>query len=192
MGGWYSRFVPSSLAFLAYLLSAFRFFAAMGWMVTETPGWHIRVGIVFALLVVEVTALGEFYLVVHWGGYFALVYAFMRHWRWKLGAAVVLGLLALVLLQKIKPAYRAKIGAESYGPAGAVKLFAAMMWDRVRGENQNEVEGDFGDTLVRFNQGWIISRVMVHVPKVQPYARGQTLADAAVFSIVPRFLFPDK
>ncbi len=51
---------------------------------------------------------------------------------------------------------------------------------------------NFGDTLVRFNQGWIISRVMVHVPKVQPYARGQTLTDAAVFSIVPRFLFPDK
>jgi hypothetical protein len=66
------------------------------------------------------------------------------------------------------------------------------MWDRVQGANQNNVDLDLGDTLVRFNQGWIISRIMVHVPKVQPYARGETLTDAALFSVVPRFLFPDK
>jgi hypothetical protein len=129
---------------------------------------------------------------VHWGGYFALVYAFMRHWRWKLGAAVIVGLVALGLLQQIKPAYRAKIGAEQHGTADTLKLFAGMMWDRARGMNQSDVEFDVGDTLVRFNQGWIISRIMVHVPKVQPYAGGQTLTDAALYSIVPRFLFPDK
>jgi hypothetical protein len=192
IAGWCSSMVPSSLAFLAYLLSSFRFFAAMGWMVTETPGWRLRVSIVFVLLVVESAAGGMFYLIVHWGGYFALVYAFMRHWRWKLGGAVLVGLIGVGLLQQIKPAYRIKIDTETHGTADAVKLFAGMMWDRVRGADQRELDLDFGDTLVRFNQGWIISRIMVHVPKVQPYARGQTLADAAVFSIVPRFLFPDK
>jgi hypothetical protein len=192
MAGWYSSMVPSSLAFLAYLLSSFRFFAAMGWMVTETPGWRLRVAIVFGLLVVESAAGGMFYLVVHWGGYFALVYAFMRHWRWKLGAAVLVGLIGLGVLQQIKPAYRIKIDTQAYGTVAAVKLFAGMMWDRVRGADQRELDLDTGDTLVRFNQGWIISRIMVHVPKIQPYARGQTLTDAAVFSIVPRFLFPDK
>jgi hypothetical protein len=192
MAGWYSSLVPASLAFLAYLVSSFRFFAAMGWMVTETPGWRLRIAIVFVLLAVESTTGGMFYLVVHWGGYFAMLYAFMRHWRWKLGAAVLVGLAALGVLQQIKPAYRAKINAEEYGTAAAVKLFAGMMWDRARGVNQADVELDFGDTLVRFNQGWIISRIMVHVPKVQPYARGQTLTDAALYSVVPRFLFPGK
>ncbi len=76
IAGWYSSMVPASLAFLAYLVSSFRFFAAMGWMVTETPGWRLRIAIVFGLLVVESTAGGMFYLIVHWGGYFALVYAF--------------------------------------------------------------------------------------------------------------------
>jgi hypothetical protein len=164
----------------------------MGWMVTETRGWRLRIAIVFGLLVVEQTTAGVFYLVIHWGGYFALVYAFMRHWRWKLGAAVLVGLIALGVLQQIKPAYRVKIDTEVYGTADAVKLFVGMMWDRVQGANQTNVDLDLGDTLVRFNQGWIISRIMVHVPKVQPYAGGQTLTDAALYSIVPRFLFPDK
>jgi hypothetical protein len=192
VAGWYSSLVPGPLAFLAYLLSSFRFFAAMCWMVTETPGWRLRLAIVFGLLLVDSATGGMFYLVVHWGGYFALVYAFMRHWRWKLGAVAIVGLVAVGLLQQIKPAYRAKINTEVHGSVDAVRLFVGMMWDRARGANQADVELDFGDTLVRFNQGWIISRVMVHVPKVQPYARGQTLTDAALYSVVPRFLFPDK
>jgi hypothetical protein len=161
-------------------------------MVTQTPGWQIRVGIVFALLLFEQTASGVFYLVVHWGGYFVLVYAFMRRWRWKLGVAVLIGLVLLGFLQQIKPAYRERIDATWYEPVDAVKLFGTMVWDRIRGEYQPEVATDFGDTLVRFNQGWIISKIMTHVPREEPYANGQTLADAIVFSVLPRFLFPDK
>jgi hypothetical protein len=133
-----------------------------------------------------------FYLVVHWGGYFVLVYAFMRRWRWRLGAAVLVALVLLGGLQQIKPAYRQRLDTVWGDSISSVKLFGSMVWDRIRGVDQPEVEVDFGDTLVRFNQGWIISRIMTHVPTEEPYAAGQTIADAAVFSIVPRFLFPDK
>lgn len=192
LASYYGKSIPTSLAFLGYLLASFRFFAALGWMVTETPGWKIRVGVVFVLLLFETTASGVFYLAVHWGGYFLLVYAFMRRWRWKLGGTLLLGLVLLGVMQQIKPAYRAQLEAQSYNPVDSVKLFAGMAWDRMRGVVQPDVQSDFGDTLVRFNQGWIVSRIMVHVPKEEPYADGQTIADAVVFSVLPRFLFPDK
>jgi hypothetical protein len=188
----YASSAPSSLAFLVYLLASFRFFAALGWMVTQTPGWPIRVVVVFALLFFEQTATGVFYLVVHWGGYFVLVYAFMRRWRWKLGVAVLVALVMLGFLQQIKPAYREQLDSVWGDSIGSVKLFTSMVWDRVRGVDQPGVRVDFGDTLVRFNQGWIISRIMTHVPQEEPYASGQTIADAAVFSVVPRFLVPEK
>jgi hypothetical protein len=191
LGSNFSRNAPTSFAFLIYLLSSFRFFAALGWMVTETPGWKMRVAVVFALLLFEQTAAGVFYLVVHWGGYFVLVYAFMRGWRWTLGALVLVGLVGLGLLQQIKPAYREKIDAGWYDSIDAVRLFGRMSWDRVTGQDQGEVI-DFGDTLVRFNQGWIISRIMTQVPRDEPFANGATIKDAVVFSIIPRFLFPDK
>jgi hypothetical protein len=188
----YSGAVPTSLTFLMYLLGSFRFFAALGYMVTETPGWRLRVGIVFALLLFEQATTGMFYLVVHWGGYFVLVYAFMRRWRWKLGMLVLTGLLMLGVLQQIKPAYRQQLDLIWGDSVGSAKLFTSMVWDRVRGVEQPEMIVDFGDTLVRFNQGWIISKVMLQVPKDEPYANGQTIIDAVTFSIVPRFLFPDK
>src|SRR6187431_2926145 len=33
---------------------------------------------------------------------------------------------------------------------------------------------------------------MTHVPADEPYAMGQTLTDAAIFTVLPRFLFPNK
>jgi hypothetical protein len=46
--------------------------------------------------------------------------------------------------------------------------------------------------VVRFNQGWIISRIMQQVPAVIPYADGETIIAAVKASILPRALYPDK
>ena len=46
--------------------------------------------------------------------------------------------------------------------------------------------------VVRMNQGWIISRIMEHVPAKVPFAKGETIVTAIKASLLPRFLFPDK
>jgi hypothetical protein len=187
--GWFG---PQWL-FLAYLVGSFRFVGALGWMVTRTPGWQLRVVVVLVHLAAVQSAGGLFYLVVHWGGYFLLVYAFMRRWRWTLAAALVVGVFGLGLLQTVKPTFRMSLVEQQVsGPLEAFTRLGSMMFDRLRSGNVIDEDTDVGDTLVRFNQGWIIARIMHHVPNERPYARGSTLAEAAVFSIVPRFLFPSK
>jgi hypothetical protein len=189
----YSDSVPVEWAFLVYLLASFRFFGALGWMVTRTPGWWLRVGLVmFELLAVQSTG-GLFYLVVHWSGYFLLVYAFMSHWRWQLLPVLVVGVLGLGLLQDVKPTFRSSLAQEEIsGPIQSVSKLFSLMWARLQGEELTRSQADVGDRLVRFNQGWIIARIMTHVPKEEPYARGRTIADAVLFSVVPRFLVPGK
>jgi hypothetical protein len=49
-----------------------------------------------------------------------------------------------------------------------------------------------GDTGARYNQGWIINRIMEIVPATEPYARGETLFTAAKAAVLPRILAPDK
>jgi hypothetical protein len=187
----YIDLVPPSLAFLAYLIATFRFFAALGWLVTRTPGWWIRV----ALVLLQLTAQqsfegGVFYLVVHWGGYFLLVYAFMRRWRWQLAVALLAGCVGLGVLQEVKQSFRTELVKQRpSGPVESLQLLGQVMWDRVSGEPVLGGTTDFNDSLVRFNQGWIIARVMLHVPSLQPYAGGSTIGDAILYSIVPRFLF---
>ena len=51
--------------------------------------------------------------------------------------------------------------------------------------NQNEMN-------VRLNQGWIISRIMWHVPEKEPFAEGATIIEALNATLVPRFLNSDK
>jgi hypothetical protein len=188
----YSEYIPIEWRFLGYLIASFRFFGALGWMVTRTPGWWIRVGIVLLELTVTEAAGGLFYLIVHWSGYFLIVYAFMSRWRWQLAVALLAGAVTIGVLQDIKPAYRTVLSTqETSDPIDSLVTLGRMMWARVQGEQIGEPRR-FGDTLVRFNQGWIIARVMRHVPDEQPYAGGETLIDAAVFSVVPRFLVPWK
>lgn len=189
----YGQDAPVQWAFLAYLLASFRFFGALGWMVTRTRGWWLRVGLVlFELLAMQSTG-GLFYLVIHWSGYFLLVYAFMSRWRWQLAPVLLVGVLGLGLLQDVKPTFRQSLALEEVsGPIQSVSKLFSLMWARLQGEEITTTPLEFGDRLVRFNQGWIIARVMSHVPKEEPYAHGRTITDAVVFSIVPRFLVPNK
>ena len=190
---YYVDYAPVQWAFLAYLIASFRFVGALGWMVTRTPGWQWRVAFVLIHLTAIQSTGGLFYLVVHWGGYFLLVYAFMKRWRWQMAVAMALGLFGLSLLQSVKPTLRNSIAEQQVtSPLDSFERLATLMWDRVRAGQIVDPTADPGDALVRFNQGWIISRVMLHVPAEEPYARGQTISDAIVFSIVPRVLFPGK
>ena len=190
----YGGGLPESLRFLTYLVSTFRFFAALGWMITETPGWWIRVAVVLLQFAAQQSTGGVFYLVVQWGGYFLLVYAFIKGWRWQLAGAFAAGLITLFVLQQVKPVFRDALrNYEVTTPVDSMQRLGSLMWDRVtKDSRQLGTDDSFGDTLVRFNQGWIVARVMTHVPKNTPYASGDTLIDAAIFSVVPRFLVPSK
>lgn len=180
-------------AFLAYLISSFRFVGALGWMITRTPGWRWRVIFVLLHLTAVQSTGGLFYLVVHWGGYFLLVYAFMKRWRWQMAFALVASLLGLSLLQSVKPTFRTSIAENTItGPLDSFERLTTLLWNRVKTGQIVDTDADPGEALVRFNQGWIIARIMTHVPSQQAYARGQTITDAITFAIIPRFLFPNK
>lgn len=53
-------------------------------------------------------------------------------------------------------------------------------------------EEDMKNVTTRVNQGWIISKVIDHVPKYQDFIHGESVRDAISASLLPRFLFPDK
>ena len=130
---------------------------------------------------------------MHWGGYFLLVYAFMKRWRWQMAVALVVSILGLSLLQSVKPDFRKSlVERQVSGPVESFTRLSALVWDKLRAGEIVDTSSDINDALVRFNQGWIIARIMRRVPAEEPYARGQTISDAVVFSIIPRFLFPDK
>lgn len=183
---------PWQAFFLVQIVANFRFFAAACWMVTRTPGWTLRVGAVFVHLLADAAEQTLFYHVVHWGGAFLLLFWLGRRRRWPLLVAICWGIMTLVLFQGVKQDYRAEVELQlGLGKLDSLQRFIAFIGDRAFGEQQGSGQ-TLGDILVRFNQGWIVSRVMAVVPVAVPYAAGDTIRDAATFTLVPRLLFPGK
>lgn len=183
---------PGSLFFFITVISSFRFFAALAWMITLTPGWKLRVAVVFAQLIVITSAEGIFYTLLQWAGFFVLVYGFRFRWRFKLALALTLALMTAVVLQYIKADYRIYLHSQNPNLVERVSAMANMARDQLVGSGEQHVPTTFGDVLVRFNQGWIVSRILSRVPSRVPYAAGDTIKDAVTYTIMPRALFPNK
>jgi len=183
---------PPQLFFLVTILGSFGFFAAMGWMLTRTPGWRVRVTIVMVQLIATASADGIFYLVLQWGGFFLLVYGFRSRWRSRLALALILATVGAVMLQYVKSDYRYYIATSDPSFVERVSTLGRMVWNKAMMEDQRPNQTTFGDVLVRFDQGWIVSRIMNVVPHKVPYAEGETIKDALMFTLLPRVLFPNK
>lgn len=183
---------PSSLFFLVTIVSSFRFFAALVWMITRTPGWTLRVTVVIAQLIVITSSYGIFYTLLQWTGFFVLMYGFRLRWRAKLALVLTLALMSTVMLQYVKADYRAYLRTENPDFVERISTLGRIALDQITGQNEQQVPVPFGDVLVRFNQGWIVSRIIDRVPRKVPYAGGDTIKDALIFSLLPRALFPNK
>ncbi len=185
--------IPAGFRFLIVILASFRFLGALGWLLTRMPGWRLRVGVVLFHLALQSATQGIFYQLVQWAGYCALLVAFRQRWRWALAGTLLVALLGAGLIQDVKQEYRSALQTgEAQGQLGRLAKLGSLLLGRVTGEDERNEDESFGDILVRFNQGWIIARIIDRVPSVVPYAKGATLRDAAVYTVVPRALVPDK
>lgn len=102
---------------------------------------------------------------------------------------IVGGFLMLSVIQAVKSDYRLLLKGGFDG--NVVGLFFGTVNQKYDSGFFDEEE-DAAGLNVRLNQGWIISAVMDHVPRNLEYADGETVKDAVVASLVPRFLNPNK
>ncbi|MEI3001244.1 MAG: hypothetical protein V8T86_10150 [Victivallis sp.] len=90
--------------------------------------------------------------------------------------------------QGVKWQYR---DAERSGSLRDWILFAGMSEDWLTGGKLRSTLQD-EDFLLRFNQGWHISQVIIYMDVTGNYLRGSSIADSVGAILLPRYLFPDK
>ena len=105
-------------------------------------------------------------------------------------AVIFTGFFFAFLIQLVKPDYRAQLGTNTED--GKYVLFFNLVSSKLTGDQPLFSKDVIANNVVRLNQGWIISNVMNYIPAERPYANGQTIKDAVVASVFPRFLYPDK
>lgn len=194
------------VAFLILLLADLRFIGAIGLMLLGAPGWRWRVAVLFTLEASSSVAAAMFHEMVLWGLSFFIAWLFVRRPH----LLVFLAWLLLVcggvfVLNDAKWQIRE---ATWLGGGGRVQTFGADLymtkWNRslvgalcmVESATKLFTGGygndSVGDMVMRFNQGWIIDRILQHVPAEEPYAHGKTVITAFEAALLPRVLAPNK
>lgn len=185
------RYVPASLKFFVYLLAQLRFVGALAFVVSDTKGWLLRVSFVFLHLFVYVSAVGVFYEFVLWGGFLLILLAYLGKWKSKLVLDIFVALTLGGILNIVKADYREKIEFNPVGSYEKVILLSDLIIDKVLAPAETFSLENIEIMLIRYNQGWIMSRAFARVPAQVPYAEGETIGQAIV-NLIPRFLLPSK
>jgi hypothetical protein len=194
-----SRFSIAGLGFVFVLIANLRFVGIYGRMLVKGPGWAWRVTLVMITEMVFATGNAMFQSFLIWGLWtFALwIYIFRPSWRF----VIIAGFAALLLMPALQES-KWLLRSQTWGDvdsedaeSSADKTFLWLKylgWSFARTATGHLDPDMIGDLAMRYNQGWIINRVMQHVPAEEPYARGRTIVVAFTASLIPRLLNSDK
>lgn len=180
----------SGIAFVLLLISTLRWVGVFTLILTRSRTWPF-----FTLLVLAIearAAIGQtvFIDLILWGACTFLVVAYRYRWRYQAAVILLSGIFLLFLLQSVKGSYRKQFDGDIDG--NHLNVFVNVLFSRISDPEKLWDLEDSVDTLVRFNQGWVVDSVMQQVPDHQPYAYGKTILDDFTAALLPRFLAPDK
>jgi hypothetical protein len=184
--------LPGALGFFAFILSNFKYAGAIILYYSDRKALKtLFYGVILYLLVTSITK-GLFHDFILWSVFFYMFWAkkFKPSLMTILSTFAIAGVL-LFTLQVAKAAYRMEL-KEGYSGNKVELLFTLMSSAFLVDETTTSEFDDDIDSNVRLNQGWIISAIIEHIPKNQPFFDGVTITEAITASILPRFLNPNK
>jgi hypothetical protein len=185
-------FTPPAFRFFVLLIGNFKFVGALYVLFSEHRKYYIWVGIAFLQIFVNSLSQAFFQELLGWSMFFVL-YFFHKKQTPKLQQLALISVLlvGIFILQHVKGGYRITVHEQEVGVEDRVNTFLDQY---IESSTSDETfsEESLNHNFVRFNQGYIISRIMNHVPRYEPFAEGATIMDALYSSFVPRFLDPNK
>jgi len=187
-----SSYVPDSLVFLFFLLSNLQFIGVYMIIFGDSKIKWLLFALLMATVIMGSVMRGMFGQLMLWLLFSLLIIACVVKIP-TFGKALIIGvgIFLMMLIQSTKDEYR-----EATWYASSIKsndeIYQELLMDRL--ENPSKLFGDASTKNMgaRLNQGWIIARIMGHMPKKQPFVKGETIKTAIYAGLVPRFLDPGK
>lgn len=182
---------PPGLAFVFFLLGQVKYIGALYFILSGHPfRWIIFSGLMIISALSSI-ASGMFHDLLLWS---VLTMTFVFHELkitfWLKLIILIIGSFFIITIQSVKHQYRTMSPSLS-GSFAKTSLFISLASNEWR-EGKITTPSDDGEINVRLNQGWIISKVMAHVPAYEPHAEGQTISDALEAAFLPRIIAPNK
>jgi hypothetical protein len=187
------NYLPAGLQYFATLL----FFASFAGLlyVYYSPAFKYKklVMVLFVLFIFNNAISGGMFTIIAYMG--LTIFSFLMIGRkismLKKVCILLLGVVSLIILQNVKMQYRQKVWLSGY-TGNKAALFNQLIWENVeKGESLITTDALF-PIYTRTNQGFNVSLVMKHIPRIKPHDQGDRLLTVFASALVPRFLWLDK
>lgn len=194
----------TGLSFVLLLVGNLRYVGVYGRMLAGGRGWLWRLAIIFFFEVSSAASTTMFHDLLLWSCWTAAIWVYCYSPRpLTIVIAVLGGVILLPSLQaskwqlrntyfEVNPSQERTLVSSDTGLAMSFRWLSYMTYDLLDTLTFSLNDEFVSDMLVRYNQGWIVNRVMLVVPGSEPYAHGETLKEAIVATVLPRALAENK
>ena len=189
---WVGSLLPPALAFMFFLLSGMQFVGVYLILLTDSKLKWPAFAFVIGTVVMQSVRMGMFGELVLWLLFSLLIIAFVYKIKlWLKLLIISFGLLLVLVIQSTKKEYRLATWY-AVSDKSNVEIFQEVIMQRITNPSMLFEASVLQDMGARLNQGWIIARVLNHMPEKQEFVRGETIEDGIFAALVPRILVPDK
>jgi hypothetical protein len=183
-------FFTSEIGFVFYLLGSFKFIGLFLLILGTKQLKVVPMILVIGSIVSSSFGSGMFHDLLIWIVFVAAVFGI----KYKITMRTrLIGAAAFVFLvfsiQLLKGSYRQLIGGDE--TKGGLKTFANLYQEEQENKGLFSFER-LASSITRFNQGFIITNIMVTVPDKEPYSNGEEMLQILEAAILPRIFAPDK
>lgn len=190
--GFAGKSLPQSFRFIGFLVSNLQF---VGMYMAIFGNFKFKWLVVAAIMGLATSAAvlqGMFGELVQWMILSFLVIAMVvKIPTWGKITMMIAGMFLLMLVQSTKQEYRMATWYATSSKSNS-EIYKEIIASRLASPSQLLESGPIENMGARLNQGWIIARIMNHMPEETPYVRGETIKTAVYASLLPRFLAPGK
>lgn len=175
------------MQFFLHLVSQTRYVGAIYFLFSLSPLRLLFAAGSCVSLLSSSLGSGMFHDLILWLAILFCYWFAQRKWVLSVKVAILsAAALALFSIQVVKQEYRLEL------VHGRDPSIVRMAIDYITPAGKAWETSALSLAITRLNQGWIISAVMKHVPEGEPFAEGETVKEAVLASIAPRFLWADK
>lgn len=184
-----SRFFPSELSYIVYLLSMVRFLGAFALLSIDKRLWYWSAIVIVVELATGFLS-GMFHDAIMWVVFFGLfyIYAIKPSFRTKL-VGVISTITLILFIQAVKFAYRAQVWQ---GEKAATLTTVAEVGSTKASSDQLLSEENLLGTLNRGNQAWIFASTVDNMDRNKNFQGLSNVNKYLEAALLPRFLAPNK
>ncbi len=187
------KYSPASLRFLFFLLSNMEFVGIFLILFgSESPYKWVIFTFVLGTMAMNSVLQGMFHELIMWMLFIFIILAFIIKVKMSVKVTIfTVGIFMLLFIQSIKAEYRNATWYSDSDKSNG-EIFQELALERLTNPALIFETESMNIAGARLNQGWIISRIMNHIPSSQEYYEGETIRNAVIAGIVPRVLMPNK